>query len=88
LNAGLLGDCNWGYSWLLGSLRNDRSRSNNLWARLPYATLAINVLGSFLMGFLYIETIERLTISPYLRIGVLTGFIAGLAIRSWSFNRR
>jgi len=32
----------------------------------PYATLAINVLGSFLMGFLYIETIERLTISPYL----------------------
>jgi fluoride exporter len=43
----------------------------------PYATQAINVLGSFLMGFLYIETIERLTISPYLRIGVLTGFIGG-----------
>jgi CrcB protein len=29
------------------------------------------------MGFLYIETIERLAISPYLRIGVLTGFIGG-----------
>ncbi len=41
----------------------------------PYATLAINVLGSFLMGFLFIETIERLTISPYLRIGILTGFL-------------
>ncbi len=43
----------------------------------PYATLAINVLGSFLMGFLFIETIERLTISPYLRIGILTGFLGG-----------
>jgi CrcB protein len=43
----------------------------------PYATLSINVLGSFLMGFLFIETLERLTISPYLRIGILTGFIGG-----------
>jgi fluoride exporter len=43
----------------------------------PYATLAINILGSFLMGFLFIETIERLTISPYLRIGILTGFLGG-----------
>ena len=43
----------------------------------PYATLAINVLGCFLMGFLFIETIERLTISPYFRIGILTGFLGG-----------
>lgn len=43
----------------------------------PYATLSINVLGSFLMGFLFIETIERLTISPELRTGILTGFIGG-----------
>ena len=43
----------------------------------PFATLSINVLGSFLMGFLFIETLERLTISPQLRIGVLTGFIGG-----------
>jgi CrcB protein len=43
----------------------------------PYATLAINVLGSFLMGFLFIETLERLTVSPYVRIGILTGFIGG-----------
>jgi CrcB protein len=39
----------------------------------PYATLSINVLGSFL----FIETLERLTISPQLRIGVLTGFLGG-----------
>jgi CrcB protein len=43
----------------------------------PYATLSINVLGSFLMGFLFIETLERLTISPYLRTGILTGFLGG-----------
>ncbi len=43
----------------------------------PYATLTINLLGSFLMGFLFIETLERLTISPYLRTGILTGFLGG-----------
>jgi CrcB protein len=43
----------------------------------PYATLSINVLGSFLMGFFFIETLERLTISPYFRIGILTGFLGG-----------
>ncbi|HVZ13055.1 MAG TPA: CrcB family protein [Bauldia sp.] len=43
----------------------------------PYATLTINVLGAFLMGFLFIETLERLTISPVLRTGILTGFLGG-----------
>jgi len=43
----------------------------------PYATLSINLLGSFLMGFLYIETLERLTISPALRAGILTGVLGG-----------
>jgi len=43
----------------------------------PYATLSINVGGSFLMGFLFIETLERLTISPELRTGMLTGFLGG-----------
>jgi fluoride exporter len=43
----------------------------------PYATLSINVLGSFLMGFFFIETLERLTVSPELRTGMLTGFIGG-----------
>jgi fluoride exporter len=43
----------------------------------PYATLLINVSGSFLMGFLFIETLERLTMSPQMRAGVLTGFLGG-----------
>lgn len=43
----------------------------------PYATLSINLLGAFLMGFLFIETLERLTISPVLRTGILTGGLGG-----------
>jgi len=45
----------------------------------PYATLSINVLACFMMGFLFVETLERLTISPVLRIGILTGFIGGFS---------
>ncbi|MGH6672010.1 MAG: fluoride efflux transporter CrcB [Xanthobacteraceae bacterium] len=50
----------------------------SIWGRdFPYATLSINVLGSFLMGFLFIETLERLSSSPELRTGILTGFLGG-----------
>jgi fluoride exporter len=45
----------------------------------PYATLSINVLACFLMGFLFVETLERLTISPLLRIAILTGFLGGFS---------
>ncbi|MBS0222534.1 MAG: fluoride efflux transporter CrcB [Proteobacteria bacterium] len=45
----------------------------------PFATLSINVLACFLMGFLFVETLERLTISPVMRIGILTGFIGGFS---------
>jgi fluoride exporter len=43
----------------------------------PLATLSINVIGSFLMGFLFIVTLERLTILPSVRVGVLTGVLGG-----------
>lgn len=43
----------------------------------PSATLSINVMGSFLMGFLLVATGERIDISPALRLGVLTGFLGG-----------
>jgi fluoride exporter len=43
----------------------------------PYATLSINVIGSFLMGFLFIVTLERLMIPPSVRVGVLTGVLGG-----------
>lgn len=39
----------------------------------PWATLSINVLGSFLMGFLFFATLDRVSLSPELRAGLLTG---------------
>ncbi|MDE2346543.1 MAG: fluoride efflux transporter CrcB [Gammaproteobacteria bacterium] len=45
--------------------------------QFPMATLIINVAGCFLMGFLFFETLERITISPALRTAVLTGGLGG-----------
>jgi CrcB protein len=43
----------------------------------PLATLVINVLGCFLMGFLFFETLERLSVSPVMRTAILTGGLGG-----------
>ena len=44
----------------------------------PYGTLGVNIIGSLLMGFLYILFIERLSLSPewrnFLLIGLLGAF--------------
>jgi fluoride exporter len=41
----------------------------------PYGTLAVNVLGSLTMGFLYVVLLERLTASPEVRGALLIGFL-------------
>jgi len=41
----------------------------------PYGTLAVNLLGSLLMGFLSVLLIHRFHISEELRIGLLAGFL-------------
>lgn len=43
----------------------------------PIALLSINVLGAFFIGFLFVETAERLAISPATRTGILTGLLGG-----------
>jgi CrcB protein len=56
----------------------------------PYGTLAVNVLGSLLMGFLYIWLIERLAAGPALRafllIGVLGAFTTFSAFSMETLN--
>lgn len=39
----------------------------------PIATLVVNLLGTFLLAFVFIQTLERVTISPAVRTGILTG---------------
>lgn len=43
--------------------------------RFPIGTLLINVLGSFLMGALYIVIDQRLMLSPEWRLLLMTGFL-------------
>ena len=45
---------------------------------LPYGTLAVNIIGSFIIGFVmyYLDTNEM--ISPQMRILLTTGFCGGL----------
>jgi CrcB protein len=53
--------------------------SNGIYAWLgrgfPYGTLAVNVLGSLLMGFLYILMIERLAVAAEWRGFALIGLL-------------
>jgi CrcB protein len=41
----------------------------------PYGTLAVNVLGSLLMGFLFVMMIDKLTLGPAWRAAVLVGML-------------
>ena len=41
----------------------------------PYGTLAVNVLGSLLMGFLYVLLIDKLPLGPNWRAALLVGLL-------------
>jgi len=41
----------------------------------PYGTLAVNVLGSLLMGVLYVLLIDRMQLSPEWRAALLVGLL-------------
>ena len=44
-------------------------------AAFPYGTLVVNVIGSLLMGFLYIWLIERMAAGPALRAFLMVGVL-------------
>jgi CrcB protein len=62
----------------LGSLAR-YGMSNAVYAWLgrgfPWGTLAVNLLGSFLMGLLFVLFLERLSLAPEWRAAVLIGFL-------------
>jgi CrcB protein len=41
----------------------------------PYGTLAVNILGSLLMGILYVFFLERMTVGPEVRAAILIGVL-------------
>ena len=41
----------------------------------PHGTLAVNVMGSLLMGLLYVMFMERMAVTPELRAGLLIGLL-------------
>ena len=41
----------------------------------PWGTLAVNTLGSFLMGLLFVLFVERLAVGTEVRAAVLVGFL-------------
>ena len=41
----------------------------------PYGTLTVNVLGSLLMGLLYVLLVERLSLTPHWRAALLVGLL-------------
>lgn len=51
----------------------------------PYATLAVNVLGSFLIAFIFELALSRKTLPANLQLALTTGFMGGFTTYS-SFN--
>ena len=43
----------------------------------PYGTLAVNVIGCALMGFLFVLFLERLSVGSAVRAGLLIGVLGG-----------
>lgn len=48
----------------------------------PYGTLAVNVLGSALMGFLGVYLLQKFHVSPEYRVAILTGFLGAFTTMS------
>ncbi len=51
------------------------SITEKLGSHFPYGTLTVNVLGSFMMGFLAMFLVEKMGLNPLLRLGVFVGFL-------------
>ena len=48
---------------------------NNVDHKFPYATLVVNVLGSFVMGLLFVVIVEKAALPPEMRSLLMIGFL-------------
>ena len=55
----------WMSSWVYGRLGSD----------FPYGTLVVNVLGSLIMGVLYVLLVERMDLDPIWRAALMVGVL-------------
>ena len=56
--------------------------SHDLDLPFPLGTLAVNVLGSALMGFLGVYSLQKFYVPPEYRIAILTGFLGAFTTTS------
>lgn len=49
--------------------------SGKLGVNFPFGTLVVNVLGSFVMGFLAMWLVEHFDLNPLLRLAIFVGFL-------------
>ena len=52
--------------------------AKNFEINLPISTFLVNVIGSFVIGFLYILFIEKADITPAVKLALTVGFCGGL----------
>ena len=73
-----------GWTWLVIGLGGGAgavtrylvSRQMGLWlgSYLPFGTLTVNALGSWMLGFIFVYLLDRPEISPLVRMGLAVGF--------------
>jgi CrcB protein len=52
---------------------------SNQWGNnFPYGTLLVNLVGSFLLGFLMTLFLNKSITNPYLKVAITTGFLGAL----------
>ena len=56
--------------YLVSGMVNNKIDSN-----FPFGTLTVNVIGSFLMGFLAMWLVEKLGLNSLLRLAIFVGFL-------------
>ena len=66
--GGLLGTL---FRYWLSQGIDERTRTS-----FPYGTLVVNLTGCFAAGFLF-QYLERMAVSPDLRLAIFTGFLGG-----------